>query len=129
MTTWAHLRGYIENNYKIAADDGDRLSLLCNVGDMRSQLLIVYSVEQKDGTEWFFIESGIGKVGQVDLLDAARTINGLVCGALAVSGDYVIVRHSAPVADLNAEEFEKPFWSIAHTADELERRLVGGDSF
>lgn len=130
MTTWADLENYISANYKIGDRQPGRLRLTFDVGGMRSQVVFVFRDTLRDGTEeWFSIESPIGPVNRVDLRRALERVGGMVCGALAQLGEMVVLRHSAPLTNLDINEFERPLNLVVTSADMLERELVGGDDF
>lgn len=131
MTTWNDLKDYIRRNYTIADEQDNRIKLIFNVGGMRSQVVLVYRQALLDGQEeWFSVESPVGPLDQVDLRAALRHVGGFVCGALATLGDDLLVlRHSAPISDLNIAEFERPLGLVVNSADQLEQKFVGGDDF
>lgn len=52
-----------------------------------------------------------------------------MCGGLAIVNDFLMVRHTVPLLNLNLNEFERPLLLVTTTADDLEQELVGGDRF
>ena len=130
MATWADLASYVRANYKISEERPDRIKLVFDLGDMRSQLVVLWRLTLANDTEeWVQIESPIGDVNSVDVARALKQVSSTVCGGLAQFGDLVTFRHSVPLLNLNINEFERPLLLVTATADDLERSLVGGDSY
>lgn len=130
MTTWNDLVGYIKQNYKVNKEDPGILSMTFETQDMRSQVVIVSRATLGDNNEeWVTIESAIGEFGQVDLEALVREVGTYVCGGVASTTDFVTLRHSAPIADMNTDEFERPLALVTLSADRLEKVLVGADRF
>jgi hypothetical protein len=130
MATWEDLRSYIAGQYKIEQDLGGGLKLLFNL-DQRSQIVFVTRAALEGGSEeWAVIESPVGRLGQVDLTAAAMAVGNMVCGGISVLNDELItLRHSVPLANLDVNEFERPFDLVLFSADRLESILTGRDDF
>ena len=130
MAEWQDLVGYVRANYKVADESPTMMKLVFETGDLRSQVVVLWRQTLKDGAEeWLQIESPFAKVDEVDIRRALEEAGNLVCGGLAVMGDILTIRHSVPLENLNINEFERPLALVTFTADELERRLSGGDKY
>lgn len=131
MATWADLKAYIHNHYKIADERDDMIKLIFDMGGMRSQVVIVWHVQLSgNGEHWVQIESPFGELGSVDLNAALTAVGNTVCGGMALAGGTLITfRHSVPLDDLSINEFEAPLALVTGTADRLEQALTGGDKF
>jgi len=129
MANWSSLVNYVTSNYKVSDQQPEMLKLVFDTGDLRSQVVFLWRQVLGEGEEWVQIESPVAELGLVDLPRALTAIGGMVCGALAVVGGHVVVRHSAPLENLNINEFERPLLLVTTTADRLERDLVGGDQY
>jgi len=130
MASWQDLAAYVRSNYKVADESPTMMKLVFDTGDLRSQVVLLWCVTLKDGEEeWLQIESPFADVGAIDTDKALEEVGKLVCGGLAVMGNMLTVRHSVPLENLNINEFERPLTLITFTADELERRLSGGDRY
>jgi hypothetical protein len=136
MTTWHSLVDYLRNNYKIAEEivDSEKavsgLKLLFDVGDLRSQFIFVWHHTLRDGHEsWVEIVSPFARVADVDLHDVLQAVSGLVCGGLQAVGDTLVLAHSAPLVNLDLNEFDRPFTLVLNSADILEKKFGGGDAF
>lgn len=131
MATWADLKAYIHNNYKIADERDDMIKLIFDMGGMRSQVVIVWHVQLSgNGEHWVQIESPFGELGSIDLNAALTAVGNTVCGGMALAGGTLVTfRHSVPLDDLSINEFEAPLALVTGTADRLEQALTGGDKF
>ena|SRR5579871_3069225 len=130
MATWSALTDYVRANYKISEEARDSLKLIFNVGDLRTQVVFLWRMNLLDGTEeWVQIESPFGRLGSVDLLGAIQAMRDTVCGGIGCVGEFVTVRHAAPLLNLDINELERPLLLVTTTADQLERQYQGGDTF
>jgi hypothetical protein len=130
MAEWQDLVGYVRANYKVADESPTMMKLVFETGDLRSQIVVLWRQTLKDGTEeWLQIESPFANVDEVDVRRALEEVGNLVCGGLAIMGDILTIRHSVPLENLNINEFERPLALVTFTADELERRMSGGDKY
>ncbi|WP_345632565.1 hypothetical protein [Rugosimonospora acidiphila] len=130
MTTWTSLVEYVRSNYKISDEKDDRVKLIFEVGDMRTQVVFLWRQVLGEGTEeWLQIESPVGKVDSLNLRAVLEEVGGKVCGGGAIIDGHLFIRQSMPLADLDINEFERPLSLITSTADRLERQFVGGDEF
>lgn len=127
MTTWADLKRYIEANYKVQQSAENLIRMSFSLPDLRSQTVFVWRLSLMDGDEaWVQLESPVGKSGEVDLATALEATKDLVCGGLALAGEFVVVRHAAPIANLDPNEFDRPLELVTRAADALERTLNDG---
>jgi hypothetical protein len=130
VASWSDLVGYVRSNYKIADEQPEMLKLVFELDGLRSQVVFLWHLTLVDGQEdWVQIESPIGDLGAVDLLQALQQISNAVCGGLAVYGQVVTFRHAVPLLNLNINELERPLSLVIHTADRLERMLTGADKY
>ncbi len=135
MATWQELRRYIESNYKISDDNGNTLILrFAFDGVSRSQGVFVQYYTLTEGREaWAVLESPIGKLEDLSLSQAVREVGGKVCGGIAMmeseDATWVTLRHAIPLENLDVNEFERPLQLVVVSADQLENRLTGQDSF
>lgn len=130
MTTWAGVVDYIKSNYKIMEEKDNLLKLGFNLDDLRSQAVYMWRFSLMDGEEeWIQIESPFAHVDSVDAREVLKATESNVCGGIGLSGDYLTVRHAAPIANLDINELERPMMLVTFTADALERQFVGQDVF
>lgn len=136
MANWRDVIGYMRARYKISdefrndAGDVTSLKLVFNLPDGRSQLVLVAVEALDDGREeWVTIESPFARIDAVDLRAVIQEAGNKVCGGLGTLGDLLTFKHSAPLANLDNNELERPLELVIGTADHLERRFSGGDDF
>jgi hypothetical protein len=130
MATWTDLVQYVKTNYKIADEKSGLLSLLFDMGEGRSQVVVLIRDTRGDtNEEWVHISSAFGKLESVNLAAALDDASKFVCGGLVALGDLVAVRHSAPLAALDVNEFEEPLMVVTNAAELLERTHTGADDF
>lgn len=131
MATWNELKDYIHGQYKATEISPRALELLFNLADGRSQLVWVTSQEGGDGDEWASIDSAIGPLHGIDLIEALKLVETSTCGGLShllVRGqELVALRHAFPLRNLDPNEFESPLNMVVLAADDFERRLTGTD--
>jgi hypothetical protein len=127
MARWPDLKQYIETKYPIKDDKGDLVNLIFTFPDdnNRSQIVTI-GLRTLNGEEWVTIDSPIGKMSEVDVTRAVQLAGNLVCGAISSVQDWVTLRDSFPIANLDTNEFEAPLHFICGTADDLEKELTGG---
>lgn len=130
MATWGDLVAFIRMEYRVTRLEPDEIRVEVEFEDDRRQIVIMQREVLDKREEWVQIASPCGKVGDVNLaalldhLGAAAVVGGAV-----IMGDYVVLRHSLPLANLDINEFVDPMALIAGTADELEEIFTGGDGF
>jgi hypothetical protein len=130
VTTWESVKSFLKNEYKIAEEKENSLALIFETGNLRSQIVFIYHMSLKDGTEhWVQIESAIGKIADLDLPALLAAVGDTVVGGLGTVGEVVTIRHAAPLANLDSNELLRPLTIITATADRLEREFSGGDAF
>lgn len=130
MATWSALTEYVRANYKISEETPNSLKLIFDLGNLRSQVVFLWRMSLLDNTEeWVQIESPFGRLGSVDLNGAVRALDETVCGGIGVMGEFVTVRHAAPLLNLDINELERPLVLVTAMADNLERQFQGGDDF
>ncbi|HEX3791406.1 MAG TPA: hypothetical protein VHW44_26335 [Pseudonocardiaceae bacterium] len=130
MATWDDLVEFVKSGYRVVAETRDELRVIVQFEDERSQVMII-AREVLDGTrEWVQIASPIGRAAQINVYDLLIQLGGMaVVGGAVIMGDHVVLRHSLPLADLDAPEFTDPLELLAGTADQLEEQFIRGDDY
>ncbi len=131
MATWADLVGYVESNYQIKDQNEQMMMLGFELGDGRSQNVMVYHASLMDGEEdWIVIESAVGTIDEVNLRAALKHVGDMVCGGLTMVTDTLVgLRHAVPLENLDINEFERPMALVTLSSDHLEEVLVGQDKY
>ena len=127
MVTWEEVKDFIRSNYKLQSDEGDFFSLVFELDNDRSQLVIIRKDQTPNGDIWIQMASPVGIIEQDKLNDALEMLDGMICGGLIKSGEKYFVRHCMPIGDISPEEFATPLYFISGIADDLEQRFIGGD--
>lgn len=127
MADWNALRHYIKANYKVARDDLSTIQLVFDLGNGRSQAVLVSEISDSG---WAEVSTAVCDGSQIDPRNALiRNARMRVGGLALVDGGPVIFRHSFPLATLDPSEFEEPLHIAAQFGDQLERELAGSDHF
>lgn len=130
MTTWNSLADYVRSNYQVSDEDPNRIKLVFETGDMRTQLVFLWRQLLMDGTEeWLQIESPVGRVDAMNLRAVLDEVGAMVCGGAAIMDGVLFIRQAMPIANLEINEFERPLRLVTSSSDALERKFVGGDEF
>lgn len=100
MTTWSDLIVHIKQNYKIKDETPGAITMLFDMGNMRSQFdmgnmrsqfaIVSFStLESSQGVEeWVRIESPVAKLGEMDIVRVLTEMSDVVCGAVALNGEW-----------------------------------------
>jgi hypothetical protein len=130
MATWNDFTAYVKANFKVQKDDGNVLVLTFDVGEGRSQIVVIQRAALMNGAEeWAVLNSPVGPAAKVDLAKALAKVGNMVVGGLAMEGDIVVLKHPIPLTNLDTNEFMRPLHLLLGSADDLEEELVGGDRF
>lgn len=125
MPDWTALRAYINNNYKIAEDGVDALKLVFDVDGSRTQAVWI---RKMGDSGWAEISTAVCREDEISPRDALVRSGKMIVGGLALHDcGLVIFRHSFPLANLDADDFDEPLAMAVSYGDRLERELSGGD--
>ena len=127
INTWEDARAFMLNRYQIQEDNDSYLTLIFGWDNDRSQMVVVSCTASKSGVPWIEMKSPVGVIPTAALPGALDSLGDAVCGGLVKAGDRYWVRHSMPIGDASPDEFEFPLQNVAYSADQLERRILGGD--
>jgi hypothetical protein len=123
MGDWDDLRRYIETNYKIADGHIDAVKLVFDVDGTRTQAVWVTRLGDSG---WAEIATAVCRESEITPRDALRRNATMIVGGLALHGSGIVIfRHSFPLANLKADEFEEPLRTAVEYGDALERELSG----
>ena len=136
MADWGDLVAYIRHSYDVIRYEPDevriRVSFATDEDDVlaRTQIMVVAHeiLDQKE--DWVQIATPFARVHQVDLKEVLTEVgHTTVVGGVVLMGDYVVLRHSVPLINLDINEFTDPLDLVASGAEQLERRFTGRDDF
>jgi hypothetical protein len=123
MATQQEAISFIKSNFKTEPLDGGGMKLIFDLGGGRSQLSFV---EVSESNVQF--SSPFASLDDVTAKQALEANSEFSLG-MQIMGNFYVVKHVAPLADLDASEINEAFELVANIADMLEKRLVGGDNF
>jgi hypothetical protein len=130
MANWGDLVTFIRTEYRVSRVEPDEIRIEVEFEDERRQAVVVYREVLDQREEWVQIASPCGKAAEVNLLALLTEIGATaVVGGLVIMGEYVAVRHSLPLENLDINEFVDPLALVAGVADELEEKFTGGDGY
>jgi hypothetical protein len=136
LADWGDLVTYIRQSYDVILYKPDEVRIRVSFSDDeddllgRRQIMVVAHeiLDQKE--DWVQIATPFARIEQVDLrevlMEAGDTI---VVGGVVLMGDYVVLRHSLPLINLDINEFTDPLDLVASGAEQLERRFTGRDDY
>lgn len=130
MATWSDLVAFVRTEYRVTRLEPDEVRIEVEFDDDRRQTVIMQREILDHREEWVQIASPCGRVTEVNLSALLDHLgSSAVVGGAVIMGDYVVLRHSLPLANLDINEFVDPMSLIAGTADELEEMFTGGDGY
>jgi translation initiation factor 1 (eIF-1/SUI1) len=130
MATWGDLVAFVRSEYRCTRVQPDEVRVEVEFEDERRQAVVIYREVFDKKEEWVQIVSPCGKAAEVNLHALLAELGETaVCGGAIVMGEYVAIRHSLPLANLDANEFIDPLALVAGVADELEEKFTGGDGY
>lgn len=136
MADWGDLVAYIRNSYDVIHFEPDELRIRVSFAEDdedlfgRRQIMVVAHeiLDQKE--DWVQIATPFATVDQVDLREVLTEVgNTIVVGGIVLMGDYVVLRHSLPLINLDINEFTDPLDLVASGAEQLERMFTGRDDY
>jgi hypothetical protein len=130
VATWGDLVAFVRSEFRVTRVEPDEIRIELEFDDERRQAVIVQREILDKREEWVQIASPCGKAAEVNLLGLLTELgNAAVVGGAVVMGEYVVIRHSLPLENLQINEFVDPMTLLAGTADELEEMFTGGDGY
>lgn len=138
MAKWSEVKRYLQNHYMIDDQDQDWLRLIFTTRDERTQLVLIERGKLGNNKIYIQVTSPIGPIAPY-YLDNALSIDvyekltnndeyiGL--GHIFSDGEKYWLRHSMLAKTISYTELDMVLRDIAHTADFLEERFVGGDDY
>jgi hypothetical protein len=121
MATQSEVLNFIKSNYETEVLSGGDLKLVFDLGGGRSQLAFV-DVNESNAQ----FSSPFATLDDVTAKQALEANSEYSVGMQMV-GNWYVIKHVVPLADLDASEVSEAFELVANIADMLEKKLVGGD--
>jgi hypothetical protein len=135
LADWGDLVTYIRQSYDVIQYKPDevriRVSFLKDEDDIlgRRQIMVVAHeiLDQKE--DWVQIATPFARIEQVDLQEVLTEVGDTIVVGGVLMGEYVVLRHSLPLINLDINEFTDPLDLVASAAEQLERRFTGRDDY
>lgn len=135
MATWHELVTYIKQSYRVVREDPEeiRIRLRFRKGPEdpeRTQMVVIAREVLDMREEWVQIATPFARVDNVDLRSVLEEIgHTTVVGGAVVMGEYLVLRHSLPLVNLDINEFIDPLELVTGSAELLEEQITGRDDF
>ncbi len=135
MAAWADLVRFIDREYDVTRREADEVRVRIHYSgedvddDERTQIAVV-AREDVDGQEWVQIATPFALIKDVDIHSVLTSIGETtVVGGAVIMGEYLVLRHSLPLQNMDINEFVEPLELVAGTAELLEEQFTGGDHY
>lgn len=127
MATWQEISSALINqdSFKSEKVNDSLIKALINTADGRDHLVFIGN--QKDDVVFTAVVCKIGDVNLDALFKSEALIN--FNYGLGSTGEFLVVKHVAPIADMNLNELLQPLVNLAFHGDLLEKVITGGDAF
>lgn len=130
MATWNDVVSYLNANFKCKQESDSMVSLLFGMPGNRSQIVWVERAGNDQVGEWASISSAVGSAKDTKkLANLCREAKRIVLGGIVIDGDFIMIRDSFPLINLDINELEVPLRVIVGAADVLESKITGGDDY
>ncbi|OXM73618.1 MULTISPECIES: hypothetical protein [Amycolatopsis] len=135
MTTWRDLATFIRQQYKVIRDEPDELRIRVRFQsdpeeEERTQIVVIAREVLDRRDEWIQIATPFARVDEVDVVGVLAEVgHTTVVGGVVVMGEYLVLRHSLPLANLDINEFVDPLALVTSSAELLEEQLTGRDDY
>ncbi|GAB3567563.1 hypothetical protein GCM10027445_16020 [Amycolatopsis endophytica] len=136
MTSWRDLATFIRQQYKVVRDEPDELRIRIRFhpedeeAEERTQIVVIAREVLDRRDEWIQIATPFAHVDEVDVLGVLTEVgHTTVVGGVVVMGEYLVLRHSLPLANLDLNEFVDPLALVTSSAEMLEEQLTGRDDY
>lgn len=135
MATWRELVTYIKQSYRVVREDPEEIRIRLRFrkdpeDPERTQMVVIAREVLDKREEWVQIATPFARVDEVDLRTVLEEIgHTTVVGGAVVMGDYLVLRHSLPLVNLDINEFTDPLELVTGSAELLEEQITGRDDF
>lgn len=135
MATWRELAAFIRSEYRVVRNEPEeiRIRMVYRADadtEPRAQTVVIAHEVLDRKEDWVQIASPFARADQVNLAAVLEYIgNTTVVGAAVIMGEYVALRHSLPLVNLDINEFVDPLELLAGSAEMLEQQITGRDEY
>jgi hypothetical protein len=127
MATWQEVSSTLihQDSFKTEKVSDSLIKALIDTGEGRNHL--VFIGHQGDDVALTAVVCKLGDVN-IDALFKSEALINFSYG-LGSTGEFLVVKHVAPLADMNLTELLKPLVNLAYHGDILEKAITGGDAY
>ncbi|HVV07912.1 hypothetical protein [Amycolatopsis sp.] len=135
MASWRELVTFIRQSYKVIRDEPEEIRIRVRFRrdpdeEERTQMVVIAREVLDKREEWVQIATPFANAHEVDLISVLSEIgHTTVVGGAVVMGDYLVLRHSLPLVNLDINEFTDPLELVTGAAELLEEQITGRDDF
>ena len=123
MPTWDELRESLRGCYAILRDESNWIGMAWTFRagevevEQRLKIERVFAFE----SEWILVYSAVCAADKIDAVSALRWNSLVAVGTLAIDGNYCVLRHTLPLANLACETLDLVIENVAREAARLGR--------
>jgi hypothetical protein len=135
VATWRELVTFIRQSYRVVRDEPEEIRIRIRFSkepdqEERTQMVVIAREVLDKREEWVQIATPFARADEVDLRTVLAEIgHTTVVGGAVVMGDYLVLRHSLPLVNLDINEFTDPLEMVTGSAELLEEQFTGRDDY
>ena len=136
MATWSDLVRFIRRGYDVTREQPDEIRVRLHFDgadvddEARTQIAVVAREMLDNDEEWVQIVTPFARIDEVNLAQVLVEIGETtVVGGAVIMGDYLVLRHSLPLVNLDLNEFVEPLELLTGSAELLEQQFIGRDDY
>jgi hypothetical protein len=135
VATWRELVTFIKQSYRVVREEPEEIRIRLHFrkdpeDPERTQMVVIAREVLDRREEWVQIATPFARVDEVDLRTVLEEIgHTTVVGGAVVMGDYLVLRHSLPLVNLDINEFTDPLELVTGSAELLEEEITGRDDY
>jgi hypothetical protein len=130
MATWNDVVNHLKAEHNCNQVSAEILTITFDMGNGRSQLVIVESDGNDKIGEFACVSSPVGSIKNLNKLEAyCREATNWVMGGIVIGGEYILLRDSFPLLNLDVNELQASLLVILAAADQIEAKVTGGDTY
>ncbi len=131
MANWESVEKFCLENFQVQSGAPGALLLHLKTGSRTQLVSLVHETLENGGESWVSISSPVGRL--VDLQSMLQVLlkmaGNAVVGGLVSDGEFVSLKHSVPLVNLDLNELIRPLQLVAIGADLYEDLSTGRDEY
>ncbi|HJQ45930.1 MAG TPA: hypothetical protein VJ870_06355, partial [Amycolatopsis sp.] len=123
MATWRELQTFIRQTYRVTRDEPGEMRIRLRFRkdpdeEERTQMVVIAREVLDRREEWVQIATPFARVDDVDLRSVLDEIgHTTVVGGAVIMGEWLVLRHSLPLVNLDINEFTDPLELVTGAAE------------